>query len=169
METITLRLPPTDQEMKVWREKWDAKIKREKQKERDKKYPELAQKTEAITVKHATSEEISDALRTLVSSTKKNAAARKIDFNIRVEDLVRRANEHGWRCEVTGIPFDHAQREGWSRRPYAASIDRIDNNEGYTPINVRLVCAAVNLAMNEWGDEVFDRIAREYVKNRPTD
>jgi len=27
-----------------------------------------------------------------------------------------------------------------------------------------LVCAAaVNLAMNEWGDEVFDRIAKAYI------
>lgn len=38
------------------------------------------------------------------------------------------------------------------------SIDRIDTTRGYTPDNVRLVCAAVNLALNQFGEGIFFRI-----------
>lgn len=39
------------------------------------------------------------------------------------------------------------------------SIDRIRNDDGYRPGNVRLVLVAVNIALGAWGDEVFYRIA----------
>lgn len=55
------------------------------------------------------------------------------------------------------------------RRPYVVSIDRIDSAKGYEAKNIRLVVSAVNLAMNEWGLEIFDRIAREYVKRESQD
>ena len=70
--------------------------------------------------------------------------------------MVRRANG---RCELSGILFHNRRMAGRRRAPYAPSIDRIDSKSGYTASNTRLVCVAVNLALNEFGDEVLIRIA----------
>jgi hypothetical protein len=63
-------------------------------------------------------------------------------------------------CALTGLPFDTTVREKSSRpSPYQPSLDRIDCKLGYVPGNVRVVCFAVNVALNEWGENVFLRIA----------
>ncbi len=58
------------------------------------------------------------------------------------------------------------KKPGWRRAPWAPSVDRIDSSKGYVPGNVRLVCVAANLAMNEWGEDVLARVARAYVEAR---
>jgi len=70
------------------------------------------------------------------------------------------------RCAVTGIPFDFSKTGECKRAPYQPSIDRIDNSKGYTPENIRLVCLAVNIAMSDWGEEVFSSICSGYVFKR---
>lgn len=69
-------------------------------------------------------------------------------------------------CEVTGIPFSlERQDRKFARRPWAPSIDQIEAGKGYGLGNIRVVCIAVNYAMNHWGEEVLFRIARELTKN----
>ena len=46
-------------------------------------------------------------------------------------------------CEATGIAFE-------STGPFAPSLDRTDNSEGYTPSNVRVVTRMYNLAKRNW-------------------
>lgn len=41
----------------------------------------------------------------------------------------------------------------------------IDSTLGYTKDNVRLVCTIVNMALNEFGDIIFDKMCRAYVEN----
>lgn len=70
------------------------------------------------------------------------------------------------RCSLTGIPFvTERPKEKFARRPFAASIDRIDSKKGYELDNCRLVCIAVNLAMNVWGEDVLYRIAEGLSRN----
>lgn len=73
-----------------------------------------------------------------------------------LELLIRRA---GGRCEVTGVPFSAWKLDHWSKAPYAISIDRIDGRLPYSFQNCRIVCNAVNVAINEWGAEVFAELA----------
>lgn len=97
----------------------------------------------------------------------KAARRRKPDYSLSACDereLVVRAQGH---CELTGIPFCFDRKiDGWSRRPYAPSLDRIDSAEGYKPSNVRLVCVAANLAMNQWGEDVLVRVAEGLISKR---
>ena len=72
--------------------------------------------------------------------------------------LLARANG---RCEVTGLPFS-TERLGWSKAPFSASIDRIDGTRPYSFQNCRVVCLATNVAINEWGLDVFAKLAKGY-------
>lgn len=72
----------------------------------------------------------------------------------------------GGLCAVTGLPMDIGDaggRDGRWRKPFRLSIDRIDSAGGYTPENVRLVCAAVNNALGPWGEAVFAIIAQAFM------
>lgn len=68
-------------------------------------------------------------------------------------------------CELTGIPFDFSHNGGM-KRPFAPSIDRVDSTKGYTESNVRVVCTAVNIAMNQWGEGVLTQIAEGLLRSR---
>lgn len=79
---------------------------------------------------------------------------------------VDRVIQRAWgRCEVTGIDFDwHYKVEGAHKpHPFMPSVDRIDHQRGYEPDNVRLVCIAANMAMNQWGEDVLTRMAAAMV------
>lgn len=67
-------------------------------------------------------------------------------------------------CFVTGVRFDFRMLGGKKANPFRPSIDRIDSNVGYVPTNVRLVCVAVNFALNEFGDEVFRQVCECYLR-----
>jgi len=94
--------------------------------------PHIVQTIPVEDADHATQDEIVTILRQMFQIAQRNSKTRKIPFDLTIDDLVRAANRCKWRCSITGIPFDHNQREGWTRRPYAASIDRINSASGYT-------------------------------------
>ena len=101
-----------------------------------------------------------DGARILWSS-RRNAKLRGIPHELGMAELRTLIARAGRCCEVTGIPFsyDRVGPSSRSRSPWGMSLDRIDSSKGYTVENCRLVCTAVNLAMNEWGEDVLERIA----------
>ncbi len=98
-------------------------------------------------------------LRKCLTRTQRNAAKRGIQFALSWDDTVAMWHRSRGRCEVSGIPFALVDQRGFKNRPFAISIDRVDNSKGYMAENCRLVCVAVNLAMNEWGVEILLQIA----------
>lgn len=64
-------------------------------------------------------------------------------------------------CDVTGIQF---KKENNARGPFTASLDRIDNNVGYTIKNTRVVIWAFNRAKGEWRDEIIHTWITEYMR-----
>ena len=80
--------------------------------------------------------------------------------------LVERAGGH---CEVTGIPFNWEIPRGQRKRLWAPSVDRIDCTRGYLLSNCRLVCVAVNVALNEFGLAPLLRIAHALSARHPAD
>jgi len=104
----------------------------------------------------------------LLRNTRKRALRCGIQFELTPEHLKQLFEESGGACQLTGIPFDF-EVVSWARwRPWAPSIDRMIPSEGYVPENCRLVCVATNLALNQWGLSVFDRLARGYVQHSRT-
>jgi hypothetical protein len=97
----------------------------------------------------------------------RNSQQRGIEFKLSTNDLLRLANRADGQCEITGIRFEVVETSRkWDRQPWTASIDRIDCSKGYTFDNCRLVCAAVNVALNSWGESVLERIVDAMVERR---
>lgn len=95
-----------------------------------------------------------------VRSSRKRASVKGLPFELSQSDIRALWERCGGKCEITGIPFDFDLLEAkHARRPYAPSLDRINNDLGYSIDNLRVVCVAVNLAMNQWGEAVLLRIA----------
>jgi hypothetical protein len=94
--------------------------------------------------------------RCKASATGRQRESRKMEFSLTRDDVHRMLVASAWRCAVTGIEFTDELIAG--KRPYAPSIDRIDNARGYVRGNTRVVCVAANIAMNVWGVEVLRRL-----------
>lgn len=102
----------------------------------------------------------------LLRKTKHHAEQRRIEFAMTRDDVRGMYVRSGEACEITRIKFDRLFKpEGAGKRPYAASIDRIESAGIYTPDNCRLVCSAVNMALGEWGMPVFERISEAMLIN----
>lgn len=96
--------------------------------------------------------------RALHKSMVKNAKVRGIPVELCLADIDRLLASAAGKCSITGMQFDSTQYEGHRIRPWMPSIDRINPRDGYHLENVRIVCAAVNVAMNQFGEETFLRI-----------
>lgn len=94
---------------------------------------------------------------------RQNAKGRRgLPFTLEKADARTLLERAGWKCSVTRAPFS-LEKVG-RHRPYAPSIDRIDNAVGYTLENCRVVCVATNIAMNVWGEAVLHRLAAYMVR-----
>jgi hypothetical protein len=89
-----------------------------------------------------------------------------VDFDINwLTDQYK--NQQG-KCLLTGISFS-LERNSDNKRsynPYAPSIDRIDSKGDYIKDNIRLVLLAVNISLNDWGEKIFENIAKNYLKTK---
>jgi len=92
----------------------------------------------------------------LVGAVKKRARRAGVAFDLTPEWLASKL-EIG-RCEVTGLPFVMAVRDG-RPGPFSPSIDRISPAAGYTVANCRVVLMALNIAMSDWGLDPILKIA----------
>lgn len=105
---------------------------------------------------------IYDTYRIIYNMAKKNAKIRRIPFDLTQDEYKKLITGADGYCSVTGLAFEFTARNG-KKRPWCPSLDRINSDEGYSYGNCRLVCVAVNLAMNEWGVEILNRIGAQYV------
>lgn len=105
-------------------------------------------------------------LTTIRAHSRKNAKTRSLDFALSRDDVLAIWQRSGGTCEVSGLKFDLMNPGGYRRRPFAPSIDRIDSTKGYTIDNCRLVVLILNLAINEFGEDVFAKAATAFLRHR---
>ena len=101
----------------------------------------------------------------LLSNVKKNAKARAIPVDLTLEDVKDLLLACGGRCTLSGIRFSWAgSANGANRHPWIPSLDRIDSQKHYFRDNCRVVCVAVNYALNEFGEDVLLQIAAGMIR-----
>lgn len=111
-----------------------------------------------------------DAARAIHKVTKARATRRGLAYYLSEAGIAAMLSLADDRCSLTGLPFEYGSEKKsakWLRRPMAPSLDRIDNELGYEPQNLRLVCVCVNVAINEWGLETFESMCRAFVSFKP--
>jgi hypothetical protein len=106
------------------------------------------------------------SLKKILSKCAGRAKELSLNFDLTVDFVLALYESQNGKCALTGLEFDYARDINFVRRPFAPSIDRIDNKKGYTKDNVRFVCVAVNIAVNEFGDAIFDKICRAYIHKK---
>ncbi|HXC41744.1 MAG TPA: hypothetical protein VN667_22640 [Burkholderiales bacterium] len=112
------------------------------------------------------SQKLQRALRNCWRSARWRAAKYKIPFDLSWEKLLARAHDQQWRCAITNIPLAVDQRSRRRAGPYGPSIDRIKAGQGYSDDNIRIVCVAINYALNEWGEDFFAALANSFLRLR---
>jgi hypothetical protein len=93
------------------------------------------------------------------------ANKRGAQFNLTKDDVDNLFARSGGRCEITGLPFSFENPDLHTKRPFVPSIDRIDCKGIYEADNCRLICLAANVAINEWGEKVFSKVAQGFYLN----
>lgn len=91
--------------------------------------------------------------RVLLAQCKRGAKLKGLECTITLALLEERLSTGA--CSVTGLPYDLSETGAGRRRPWAPSVDRLDNSLGYTPSNTRLVCCAFNLMRSDFPDDVL--------------
>ena len=85
------------------------------------------------------------------------------DCDITLIDVVDLWLEQEGKCALTGIELEWQGGTLQDRNPLRASIDRMDNEQGYVKGNLRLVCHWANNAKSTWSDEVFRSMCQQTV------
>lgn len=96
---------------------------------------------------------------------KSSAGGRGIPFELNPERVYALMKATGFKCAVSGIPFAKRFASDGRRDPWAPSIDRIENRQGYTVENCRVVCMAANIAMSDWGLDTLLRLSRGVLRS----
>lgn len=94
----------------------------------------------------------------MFNSVRKAAAKRGITFNIVQAQIHVMLEIQNWKCAKTGICFDLTAGQGI--QPFGPTIDRINNNLGYEPTNIQIVCNMYNFAKNCFTDDDVMKMAK---------
>lgn len=99
----------------------------------------------------------------LLKHAKYRALEKNIEFDLDEEWVKDKLNGV---CERTLIPFYIGPYEKHRRHPFAPSIDRIDNNKGYTKDNCQVVVWMYNQMKNEYSDDLVYNFAKAIIHNK---
>ena len=108
------------------------------------------------------------ALKTILYSASLRASKNNIAYDLDFFWLSDLWDAQDGKCLLTGIEFntERTEKRKTFYRPYGPSLDKIDPNGGYTKDNTRLVCTAINLAMNQFGEAAFELLARAFIEHK---
>jgi hypothetical protein len=100
-------------------------------------------------------------LQYLLTSSKQSAKKRKGEartHTLTLEDLITKYQEQSGLCNISNVPLKLKRGD-----KYCASIDRIDNNKGYTKDNTQLILQFLNIR-HRFTKEEFELVKSHYNK-----
>ena len=102
------------------------------------------------------------------SIIKRAAKERNLEFSITIEDIESIYTKQSKKCALSGIDivFNSRCKQGKIVRGYA-SVDRIDNNLGYTQDNIQIVHQDVNYAKQCLSQSDFIRLCNLIARKHP--
>ena len=105
-------------------------------------------------------------LRALVRGSRaslqvRGRAKRNLEHSITYEDLMALYEQQEGKCALTGRSMTTITKD-----PDVISLDRIDNDKGYTRDNIQLVTGQVNRCKNAYTVEEFIDMCRAVVNNK---
>jgi hypothetical protein len=96
----------------------------------------------------------------LMTGSRARAKEKKVPHNLRRLGVLEMLVMQQYKCAVSSLPFSmDGLGDDPFLRPFAPSIDRVDNGGGYTTENCRIVCRIVNFAMGKWGTDALRTVA----------
>lgn len=102
---------------------------------------------------------LTSCLENTYKQRKQHSSRKGIPFEITLGEIIQMADDQGWTCAVTGMPFEWEKSEEFRRNPMRPSIDRIQPALGYVPGNVRIITVVANTALNEYGDKIMTEVS----------
>lgn len=102
------------------------------------------------------------ALVKALRGAKTRAADKGLEFDLSIQWAEEELERSAYLCPLTGIAFDRTISARGRRSPYGPSIDRVDNSRGYVTDNCRVVITAINIMMSDWGEDVFETVAKGF-------
>lgn len=105
--------------------------------------------------------------RDIYRSARSNALAKNVKWDLteqHVLDMMVAANGY---CQISGLPFTNEAHGKRGLRPWMPSIDRINATGCYETGNVRLICVVANIALSDFGDEVFKKLVYAAAAHNP--
>lgn len=120
-----------------------------------------------LTRKKVWDESVYGRLYQLVLSAVTRSKKKNMDCDITHEWVTEQFHLQNGKSLLTEIELNFARSPKKKKGGYVSdspSLDRIDSNKGYTKDNVRLVCTHINLALNNFGIENFQKLIAGYMK-----
>ena len=102
-------------------------------------------------------------LKQLLCSAIHRARKHNLPYELNYEWLCDVHERQGDKCALTHLPFTYITKGDRSQMPFSPSLDRINPKLGYTKENTRLVCTAINVALNQHGEDIFSQVAMAYL------
>ena len=76
------------------------------------------------------------------------------EWTLEVDDLVAAWERQGGKCALSGVNLTH-HHDGNGHKEFNASIDRINEELGYTPDNIQLVAYRINIMRHTLSIDMF--------------
>lgn len=92
-----------------------------------------------------------------LAELKKRALFKNVQFDLDSQWIRTKLNKKN--CEVSNLPFNH-DKGVW----YTQSIDRTDNNHGYTKDNCKVILWGMNVGKGSNSYEDLYNVSRAFIK-----
>ena len=105
-------------------------------------------------------------VKEICKSAKRRALSKGLPFKLTPEWVTKQIDKQNGCCAMTGIEFVYEHDKRYKRHPFSPSLDRINNDKGYTTRNVRVVCTMYNFCKNTALDEDVEYLAWRLIQHK---